>query len=432
MIGDGMQLAHEVATSRYLFGEDFALAHHRLPESAFVTTWDVTSYDARAAQLGKPTWSSSSVDPKVGYDPELGGEAPYPLLEDNPTRVSYFLSGVAPDSAGTATAMSTGAKTDSTRIAWAPGGFPGGELLTNPAYLRERYGMAVGLVTTVPITHATPAAFYAHNTHRNNYLEIGHEILAHTRPDVIIGGGFAAPSYLAEKDVSDAKASNDWIVVERRPGVDGGVSLRAAADRAVVDGKGLFGLFGGLDGKFEYPVPSDTPGSPSIARGNIENPELADAVAAALRVLSANPNGFFTLIEQGDIDWANHNNDFASMIGCTHDLHKAVQAVVDFVDQPDDAIDWDNTTLLITADHANSYLRLIATLGPGDLPTQLGSTYPDGDVTYGTTGHTSELVTLRARGRAASRVLDYAIAYPGLPIVDNTAIHALTLDAVER
>ena len=38
MIGDGMQLAHEVATSRYLFGEDFGLSYHQLPESAFVTT----------------------------------------------------------------------------------------------------------------------------------------------------------------------------------------------------------------------------------------------------------------------------------------------------------------------------------------------------------------------------------------------------------
>jgi alkaline phosphatase len=128
---------------------------------------------------------------------------------------------------------------------------------------------------------------------------------------------------------------------------------------------------------------------------------------------------------------------------------------VDFVDEPGDAIDWDNTTLLVTADHANSYLRLITPLGPGDLPTQVPSAnpefvweYPDGDVVYPhtlvtsgiegepptpyRTQHTSELVTLRARGRAASHIQDYAITYPGLPIVDNTAIHGLTLDTIER
>ena len=193
---------------------------------------------------------------------------------------------------------------------------------------------------------------------------------------------------------------------------------------------------GGAAGNFESPIPSDTPGSPSVVRGSSENPLLPDAARAALRVLSQNPDGFFLMVEQGDVDWANHANDFARMIGCMWDLHQAVQAIVDFVDTPGDAIDWDNTTLIVTADHANSYLRLDKTLGMGDLPTQLNDngafSYPDADISYGTTQHTGELVTLHARGFAAERVLTHATPYPGLPIIDNTAIYELTLEAAER
>jgi alkaline phosphatase len=125
------------------------------------------------------------------------------------------------------------------------------------------------------------------------------------------------------------------------------------------------------------------------------------------------------------------------MIGCTVDLHRAVEAVLDFVDEPGDDVTWSNTTLLVTADHANSLMRFEKALGAGDLPAfdelALGADrYPDHEITYGTSTHTSELVTLRARGRAAPRVTDYMTQFPGLEIVDDTAIYALTLDTVER
>lgn len=437
VVGDGMQLAHQVAASRYLFGSDYALSFHALPMEAYVTTWDVSGYNIRASKLGRPPYSPTSFDPKIGYDPELGGEAPYPRSPDYPARRDYFLFEPYPDSASTGTAMSTGVKTDYNNIAWASGDQPGGELETSSSFLRRRYGMSTGFVTTVPLSHATPATWFSHNVERFNYFNIGHEILTVTRPDVIIGSGVGPEegNYVLREDVDAARDARRWVYVERQSGVDGGVSLLAAAEEAVVAKRGLLGVFGGPLGNFESPIPSDTPGVPAVARGSTENPLLKDAARAALRVLSQNPKGFFLMVEQGDIDWANHANDFARMIGCMWDLHEAVQAIVDFVDEPGDTVDWSNTTLLVTADHANSYLRLEKPLGPGDLPTQLTSpslSYPDGDVSYGTGNHTGELVTLHARGYAADAVANYATHYPGLPIVDNTAIYQLTLDAATR
>ncbi len=431
MIGDGMQLAHEIAASRYLFGTDNALSFHQLPTHAFVTTWDVSGYNARAAALGAPPYSPDKFDPLLGYDPAIGGQAPYPLERDNPARRDYFLLGPHPDSASTGTAMSTGFKTDYNNIAWESGDPPNGQLETSAQRLRAQYGMALGLVTTVPISHATPSSWFAHNVDRFDYFKLGREILLETRPDVIIGGGVGPEhgSFVDPNDLELAVMSNRWVFAQRLPGVDGAFALQRAARDAVAQRKGLLAVYGGAGGNFESPVASDTPGAPSVTRGSTENPTLGESAVAALEVLSQNPNGLFLMAEQGDIDWSNHNNDFGRMIGCVWDLHEAVHAVVAFVDRPGDEVDWTNTSLFVTADHANSYMRLEKPLGIGDLPTQLGSSYPDGDVTYGTGQHTAELITLSARGVAAADVEKYTNIYPGLRILDNTSIYELTLDA---
>jgi hypothetical protein len=220
VIGDGMQLAHEVATSRYLFGRDDGLSFHQLPTRLFKTTWDVNVYNARASQLGVAPYSPNTFDPMVGYDVNLGGEAPYPLLPDTPERRAYFLDPlIYPDSASTATAMSTGIKTDSSNIAWFTGDPVNGALATTPQTLRRRYGMSIGFVTTVPLSHATPSGWFAHNPERFAYGALGHEILTQTRPEVVIGGGVqAGTSYLDTADVEAASGDAGTLFVERKKG----------------------------------------------------------------------------------------------------------------------------------------------------------------------------------------------------------------------
>ena len=218
----------------------------------------------------------------------------------------------------------------------------------------------------MPFTHATPAAHVSHNVSRNNYARIAKEIIGTIQPEVVIGGGYPGEggtgkfSYLGEDEYQFLKNPDPlspYIFVERQTGFDGSVSVLEAAHEAVEQGKKLLGLFGGPGGNFESPVAHDFPGTPLVTRATIENPLLKEATLAALKVLGQDPDGFFVMIEQGDIDWANHANDFQRMVGTVWDLHTAVQTAIDFINRPDDGIDWSNTLLIVTSDHSTIPLQ---------------------------------------------------------------------------
>ncbi len=443
IIGDGMNIEHEIATSRYLFGKDFGLSFHKLPYQANVATWDVTTYNYWSGGL----YDRSRINPKYGYDPAIGGKEPYPLGPELPGAKDYHMA-KATDSASAATAWATGYKTDDGNIAWLPGDPDeggnrnnDGSLKTIAEWLRELKGYAIGVVSTVPFTHATPAAHVSHNKSRNNYHAIAKEILTEVKPEVVIGAGYPAGSsctntnssaYISKEAYDAVCSESDYLVVTRAPGVDGGIAILQAAQQAVASGKKLFGLFGGSGGHFESLVPHDLPGTPLVTQATRENPTFAEATLAALKVLSQDPDGFFLMAEQGDIDWANHANDFRRMIGTMKDLHDGVQAVIDFVNQPDDDIGWSNTLLIVHSDHSNSYMRNQVRLGAGELPIQNGPpyVYPEGEVTYGSTNHTNELTRLYAKGTNIHKFKKYEGKwYAGTQILDNTQIFHMMMGA---
>ena len=439
-IADGMQLANEIALSRYLHGEDRALVWHDFEYQCYVATWDIDTYDRYARQGGKPRYSADSFDPIVGYDPSRGGIAPWPvavapepgyLLNALPTwaggRGSYAIP--ATDSASAATAIATGRKTDQGNISWASGDPPDGRL-TTIAELMKQGGASIGVVTSVEFSHATPAPFVAHNVNRGNPGQVAHEMITETKPDVVIGAGHpdASSGYISRSDYNALKDSQEYVLVEGVKGQDGGVLLMEGAQRAVDEDRKLFGLFGGSNGCFGPPVPHDNPGNPDFDV-NDENPSLADATVAALTVCSSDPDGFFLMIEQGDLDRANHYNDYYWMIGSMWDLEQAVEAAVEFVDRPNDDVDWTNTLLIVTADHATGGLRLSGTkvLGIGDLPEMVGQKYhyrfPSGEVEYLTTVHINEPVTLYGKGAGLELFEQYEGQwYPGTRIIDNTQV----------
>lgn len=502
-IGDGMQLEHEIAASRYLTGTDRGLVWHDFPTQALVCTWDVTTYDRYALAAGAAAYADQGFRLKVGYDETRGGTLPSPS-QSTPDS-SYFLTPLpksatdnaptipATDSASAGTAIACGYKTDEGNIAWLPkdpktGGNRAndGTLLTIAELFRQHRGGSIGVVSTVPFSHATPAAFVAHNVSRNNYytgrngytgLGIADEIIHHTKPEVVIGGGHPMldnPSYGTSKGyISKAlhdhlRSSQEWVLAERQAGVDGSQTLAQAAERAIRENKRLFGIFGGPGGNFEPPVPAHAPGAPSVQRGSLENPLLKDATVAALRVLSQNPKGFFLMVEQGDIDWANHSNDYRWMIGSMWDLDQAIRATLEYIDRPGDTLTRENTLILVTSDHGNGYLRHNPNqrLGRGELPQQVptasirgrlvwddhreamvvqrenGSmerlayvspwTYPNGEVSYGTGDHTNELVTLAVLGTASDQArvkLELKAWYRFGNVLDNTQIFRILRDA---
>ncbi len=450
-IGDGMHLEHEIAASRYLTGKDEQLKFHKFDYQCFMSTWDVTTYNRYASAAGEPAYDPDTFDPLLGYDPSKGGTAPYPAVTNIDD--TYFLTKLggnypATDSASAGTAWATGVKTDDGNIAWQPTDPPNGSLETIAQKVRNQNGWAMGVVSTVPFTHATPAAHVSHNTSRNNYHAIATEILTLVKPDVVVGGGhpdWAKNSantdgqFISQATLSAARSAGDYIVVERQPGQNGKQAILQGAGQAIEQGKKLFGLFGGSGGNFEPPVPTND-GKGKVNLATLENPTLKDSTVAALEVLRQDPDGFFVMIEQGDIDWANHANDFPWMIGTVWDLNQAVKAAVDFVENPFDDIDWDNTLLIVTSDHGNSYMRNVQTLGKGELPgpTEIKTGYvpgasltPEIKITYGSGSHTNELVTLYALGTEAGTLFGQyeGTWYPGTKIIDNTQLYQVMADA---
>jgi len=477
-VGDGMSAQTEIAASRYLYGRADGLAWHKFPGKAYVATWDVNVYNGNARMARRPPYSRSAFTPLLGYDAKADGAAP----RVGASAKNAFPSGPATDSASSATALATGFKTDSGNISWLPGDPPDGALTTIAEEYRARTGAAIGVVSTVPFDHATPAAFVSHNTSRNSYytglkgyegLGIADEIILRVKPDVVIGGGHPLldnpdfnpkRGYISKSLYLGLKASPDYLLVERTVGVDGGRAIIEGAAAASRAGKKLFGLFGGKGGNFEIALAEDSPGRPLVRPVTEENPSLAEATLAALDHLGGAPGGFFLVVEQGDIDWTNHDNDFRGTVGCVADLDGAVRAAMAFVDRPGDTVDWTNTVLLVTADHATGglFLNPDRRLGPGELPRQEariesaeaplragsdrgtgpnGATlktpvynspnaYPDGEIVYGTAGHTNELVNLAVAGPAARYFMKYrGTWYPGL-ILDNTQINAALREAL--
>ena len=343
IVGDGMQPENEIAASRYLTGTDDGLAFHAFPYRGLVATWDVTTYNRQASRRGAKPFNPSAIIPRAGCDAAPSGKAA--SRKEGPLYACRAPEGAKPhgaDSASTATAWATGHKTDTGNIAWLPGDPDGGALKTIAELLREKRGYSIGIVTTVPFSDATPAAFVSHNKSRRNLHAIADEIIRIALPEVVIGGGHPArngPRHMSialHNEVKNGRIG-DRVFVERKDGVDAGIALKEAAARAAAGKKKLFGLFGGPEGYFEPPVPTDN-GTAAVARATIENPLLKDATLAALEVLGRNRNGFFLLVEQGDIDWANHANDYRWMIGAMWDLDEAVRAAVEFVNRPGDHI----------------------------------------------------------------------------------------------
>lgn len=452
VVGDGMQLEHERAANNYLFGNyTDGLEFWKFPYKGQSTTWDVTTYNTYATVAGKSLWSaaassaedSTTFDALMGYDPSKGGNLPWPL--DTSGDKTYLLT-AATDSASAGTALATGYKTDDGNVAWKTGDPENGRLQTIAEMYRDQKKAAIGVVTTVPFTHATPATFVSHNKSRNNYKDIGYEIINSVKPEVVIGGGNPnyTTSYMDTLDYTILKNSTEYVLAERQTGVDGNTTIAAKAAEAVAGGKKLFGLFGNSGGQFDYNVPSNTAGTPSVTRGSIENPSLAEASKAALKVLSQNKNGFFLMVEQGDIDWANHANDFKSMVGGVYDLNETIKAIEAYVDQPGDSVDWNNTLVIVTSDHGNSYMRLDSTkpLQKGELPLQNansvavgsytpGYVYPNGEVSYSTGGHTNEMTRVYAKG-AGTNLLSASEGswYSGTKIIDNTQIFRAMLNSL--
>ncbi len=339
--------------------------------------------------------SAAASNRRGGYDPTQAGFAPW----SQPSDLGYLISKPKPgvvehayaDSASTATSMTTGSKTYNGAINVDRTGAQ----LTTIAHFAQQRGLAVGAVSSVPISHATPAAAYAHNVNRGDYQDLTRDMVglpsvAHSDSplpglDVVIGGGFGVMQktkssqgsnfvvgnqYITDSDLTEIDVQSDgklsrYVVCVRTPAVNGNTALQAAATAAAKNGTRLFGMFGvgkykghlpyqTADGQFD-PAPGRSGRAEQYSQADRdENPTLAQMTVAALTVLGKNPKGSWLMLEAGDVDWANHDNNLDTSIGAVNSGDAAVKVITDWVEKHSN---WKDSLLIVTADHGH-YLVL--------------------------------------------------------------------------
>jgi len=230
------------------------------------------------------------------------------------------------DSAPAATAMATGHKTNNGVIsqdATAIQGKRDGKNLTTILEMAQKAGLSTGVITTTRITHATPAAFYAHVDNRDNESEIADQLLM-SNVNVILGGGL---QYFIGKNDSDptgkaGKRSDERDLIVDFKSKDYTFVYNGSAFREVDanDTKKLLGLFESSHMQYELERQSTKEMDPS----------LAEMTKKAIEIVSANPKGFFLMVEGGRIDHAGHERNLSNTIEDTFGLYDAVKVALDF------------------------------------------------------------------------------------------------------
>jgi alkaline phosphatase len=327
-----------------------------------------------------------------GYDASRGGDAPWSTSVEAPYLIA---TGSEPkhaytDSAASATSMTCGIKTYNDAINVDP---MGREAISIARLLQDQ-GFAVGVVTSVPISHATPAAAYASNVHRDDYQDLTRDLVGIPSiyhpgglagVDVLIGGGWGEDKqadaaqgtnfvpgnrYITAADLSaiDAAQGGKYVLAQRTGGQPGTQVLRAGADAAIKNRQRLFGYFGAkaghlpfrtADGNYDPVISMGTGGKPEApekysAADLEENPKLAEMAVAAADVLQSRSDRWWLMVEAGDVDWANHANNLDNSIGALLSGDAAFAALVQWIEQHGG---WQDTALYLTADHGH-YLVL--------------------------------------------------------------------------
>lgn len=531
MIGDGMgwEMARAAAIARganYTSGKGSGLSFQNLEGYGLVTTYGTTIspgngvFDTTNSALdgsndltgaspllpgfkfnpifnpginedgGASNPNPNAVGNLVGYDPVRGGINPWtPGSDREYIKYSY------PDSANTATTLYTGVKTYN--------GGVGVDIFEQPleTILKTAAdtGKSTGLVTSVPVDHATPAAASANVNDRGKYDDdfpaldnILQQQLRKYQPTVLLGGGHPLSNtsdplpggvepptdntYVTEStynELSQNPTDNiyDYNFLERGPdaastllataaaldpnkgdrllglygarGQEGNIPVSSANGDYSTTGLSMFSLFssGGLNPDTTRPLlPGETDAS-FIAREVNENPTLNDMTLAALEMLEKDPDGFWMMVEAGDIDWSAHDNHIDNLIGTVYDFDRSVQSVINWIENNGG---WEENLFIVTADHDHyltlnpNFGNLLATRGAEALTAEFDPTLAghywgsDPNVKYGWGSHTNRPVPVYYQGNGSEVLANavgtgynsYGFNVPGIPgLIDQTHIY---------
>ncbi|MEN6438480.1 MAG: alkaline phosphatase [Syntrophobacter sp.] len=247
---------------------------------------------------------------------------------------THDLTSVIPDSSSAGTAISTGFRTRSGVVGMDADAKVPYETIAESA---KKCGWKVGILTTVSLDHATPAAFYAHVPSRGHMYDISLQ-LARSGFDYFAGGQLMEPVSKSDPDKPNAleeAKKNGYTVAMGRAGLDAlkpGIGKTIAMSANVDQFAAMY-----------FTVDQAREG------GHVS---LADYLVKGIELLE-NPEGFFIMVEGGRIDWACHGNDAGAAIHDTLALDEAVAKAVAFSRKHPE-----ETLIVVTGDHETGGMAL--------------------------------------------------------------------------
>jgi alkaline phosphatase len=348
----------------------------------------------------------------------------------------YYQQNFATDSAAAATAMSTGLKTYKGSICWSVDGQP----MQNILEYADTLGKSTGVVSSVQLSHATPAGYIAHNPARGNYAEIAQEMVQNSGLDVLMGAGHPNYGSNGQWQPGIPGSPGDWKYVggydqwqDLVAGTAGGAEPWTLIDEkadfeALADGTLVLDRVFGC-AQVASTLQHDRAGYPDFNEaqvpyedpfiGNV--PSLETMARGALNVLGQNPNGFVVMFEGGAIDWAGHGRALERLIEEQDDFNAAVDAAIAWVEANSS---WDETVIVVTGDHETGYLwgpgvdpadpstwfAPIQDNGPGNVPGFYFYSAPNDDWQNpaGSAGHTNQVIPFYVRGAGADYIASFA------------------------
>ena len=275
---------------------------------------------------------------------------------------TYNTDSQTPDSAGTMTAIITGVKTKKGMLSISDEANQGdcqsskGNELRTALELAEMKGLSTGIISTARLTHATPAATYAHVASRawehnssigDGCKDIASQFIAFSYGDgidVAMGGGRREfiPNSITDvegkigKRVDGRDLREEWKI--KHPN---GRYVETQTEFDAIDvqkNQKLLALFNPSHMHYEADRKNDKAGEPS----------LSEMTKKAIEILKKNSKGFFLMVESGRIDHAHHAGNAFNALNETVELSKAV-ALADKLTSDDD------TLIIVTADHSHVF-----------------------------------------------------------------------------
>ncbi|XP_063409463.1 alkaline phosphatase, tissue-nonspecific isozyme-like isoform X1 [Mytilus trossulus] len=283
----------------------------------------------------------------------------------------YGVDRQVPDSAQTATALMGGVKTNVKVLGYTEDVKTdncSSESITKRVYTIldhfQNAGRGTGIVTTARLTHATPAAAYAHTAQRNwendkdmikagvtgDCTDIAYQLVNDNYDiQVAMGGGRRnfLPNTTFDPEYGRQGKRQDGIdLIERWKEMQ---SARNRSHQYVWNNQQfdsidpmttdyVLGLFENSHMQYEVDRNRSASGEPSIS----------EMTEKAINILKRNTNGFFLMVEGGRIDHAHHDTKGALALEETLAFEEAISTALEMTDNKE-------TLIIVTADHSHVF-----------------------------------------------------------------------------